>query len=333
MDRVEYQSLVIQDIVNLEKKSELNLTPWYQRRSVWTDIQKSYLINTLIEKKPIPAVYIRHSIDLEKGKSIKEVVDGQQRTRAIIEFCNNGFAVKHPLIDRKIKFSELKTSQREEFLLTAIPVGYLLGATDSDVIDIFARINSVAKTLNDQEKRNSQYSGDFKQFTLLHSVSRLEFWRNYKIFSATDISRMNEVQFLSDLVVNMIQGLSDYSAALLNKYYKDFDEKFSKGKTIERRLDKVFNLLLKLNPDSIKETIFKRQPIFFSLFLVLDDLTRHDAKKIEAALFKMDANFNSDIPVEERGKKELDFYNACTSTTQRIKQRQVRQNYISSNLK
>lgn len=53
MDRVEYQSMVIQDIINLEEKGELNTTPWYQRRSVWNPGQKSYLINTIFEKKPI----------------------------------------------------------------------------------------------------------------------------------------------------------------------------------------------------------------------------------------------------------------------------------------
>ena len=73
MERVDYQSLVIQDVINLEKQGELNLNPWYQRRSVWKDSQKSYLINTLFERKPIPTIYIRHAIDMEKEKSIKEV--------------------------------------------------------------------------------------------------------------------------------------------------------------------------------------------------------------------------------------------------------------------
>ena len=31
MERVDYQSLVIQDVINLEKQGELNLNPWYQK--------------------------------------------------------------------------------------------------------------------------------------------------------------------------------------------------------------------------------------------------------------------------------------------------------------
>ncbi|MCG8550357.1 MAG: DUF262 domain-containing protein, partial [Desulfobacterales bacterium] len=91
MDRVDYQAIIIQDLLNFKKQGELDISPWYQRRSVWSPAQKSYLINTLLEQKPIPAIYIRHSLDLEKAKSIKEVVDGQQRTRTIIDFYNDQF--------------------------------------------------------------------------------------------------------------------------------------------------------------------------------------------------------------------------------------------------
>ena len=66
MDRVDYQSFIIQDLINDYNDQKLDLNPWYQRRSVWTQPQKAYLINTLFERKPIPAVYIRHTIDLEK---------------------------------------------------------------------------------------------------------------------------------------------------------------------------------------------------------------------------------------------------------------------------
>ena len=88
MDRGEYQPLIIQDLVNLDRNDKLNLNPWYQRRSVWTSTQKAYLINTIFEKKPVPSLYIRHSLDLEKERSVKEVVDGQQRIRSVLEYVN-----------------------------------------------------------------------------------------------------------------------------------------------------------------------------------------------------------------------------------------------------
>ncbi len=252
MDRVEYQSLIIQDILNLHRSDELNIAPWYQRRSIWTRPQKAYLINTILEKKPIPAIYIRHSIDLEKGKSVREIVDGQQRTRSILEFCNDEFSVRHPHVVARMTFSELSQSQREAFLLTAIPVGNLLGATDEDVIDIFGRINSVSKNLNPQEKRNSRFSGEFKQFCLAQASSRVQLWRDFDIFSANDIARMNEVQFISDLPLNLLEGLSDFGPAKLDSIYGKYDEEFPNQEDLTKRFDQLFDFIVALGPSCIR---------------------------------------------------------------------------------
>ncbi len=330
MDRVEYQSMVIQDIINLEEKRELNTTPWYQRRSVWNPGQKSYLINTIFEKKPIPALYIRHSLDLDKGISIKEVVDGQQRTRAIIGFCKNEFTARHPELNKLVKFNELNKNQKQNFLLTAIPIGFLLGATDADVIDIFARINSVAKTLNAQEKRNAHFSGEFKQFCVTQSVKRTEFWKEYGIFTGNDIARMSEVQFISDVVINLMDGLSAYSATNVTKYYKKYDESLDQMETLGKRLDAIFDICVSLNATSIKQTIFNRTPIFFSLLMVLDEIKKPNINKIEKGLAEIDNRFNSDTPISERPKEDINFYNACSATTQSLPNRKTRVGYIKS---
>lgn len=328
MDRVDYQSLVIQDIINLEKKAELNLRPWYQRRSVWNTPQQSYLINTLFEKKPLPSLYIRHSLDLQKGISIKEVVDGQQRTQAIIDYCSNIFAARHPNHHNLIKFNDLSKVEKQELLLTAIPVGYLLGATDADVIDIFARINSNSKTLNVQEKRNALYSGEFKQFCVKQSVLRTELWKEYKIFSGNDIARMNEVQFISDLIINLKEGLVDFSQSKITNYYKNNDIDFPEMQSIDKRMDNIFDTIISLNPDTLKQTIFNRQPIFFSLLVAIDKLLNASVKKIEKGLLEIDSRFNSDKPVNDREIEDVKFYNACSASTQRLSNRKIRDSYI-----
>lgn len=325
MERVDYQPLLVQDIVNLYHSGELDYSPWYQRRSTWTTPQKAYLINTLNENKPIPAVYIRYSLNLEAGKTVREVVDGQQRIRALLEYYQDGFSALHPQSGEKKSFSQLSTRQKERFLLTAIPVGYLLGATDEDVIDIFGRINSVSKTLNPQEKRNAAFSGEFKQFCLTQASSRINFWRNYNLFTANDIARMQEVQFVSDLSMNMLEGLSDFSPKALDSYYAKYEEEFSKKGLMAGRLDRVFDFLINLNSSALKDTVFRRQPLFFSLFLVLDAMTNLKAGNIEEGLFEMDARFNDE---GLQNPNDQEFVAASTSTTQRIRQRTIRDKYI-----
>lgn len=326
MDRVEYQSLVIQDLINLEKQEELDLNPWYQRRSVWNPGQKSYLINTIVEKKPIPAIYIRHSLDLEKNKSIKEVVDGQQRCRTIIGYYKNDFSTYHPNHEKKVKFSDLGRSEQQEFLLTSLSVGYLLGATDADVVEIFARINSISKTLNAQEKRNAAYSGEMKQFCLKQATTRLPLWRDLGIFSPNDIARMNEVLFISDLTYNLENGLSDFASSKLDKFYEENDEKYPNITKTKRRLEKLFDRVGKLDPRSISDTIFKRQPLFFSFLICLDKAKNFNSKKTEESLFKIDAIYNS----EDNSIKNQKFRDACKASTQRITQRKIRDEFISS---
>lgn len=324
MDRVDYQTIVIQDLLNLTKADEINLNPWYQRRSVWSPAQKSYLINTILEQKPIPAIYVRHSLDLEKSKSIKEVVDGQQRCRSFIGFASDEFSSKHPCHDKKIRFSQLRKDEQQKYLLTAISVGYLLGASDEDVIDIFGRINSISKSLNAQEKRNAAYSGEMKQLCLKQASSRTSFWRNYGIFTANDIARMNEIQFVSDIVYNLLNGLSDYSSRKIDNIYKDYDESFDGADDISRRLDTCFDQLANLPPERITDTIFNRSPILFSLIIVIDEI-KPTNQALEAAILRIDERFNSQ---ENQTDDDLAFIDACKSTTQRIAQRRTRDTYI-----
>ena len=116
MERVDYESLIVNDLLGSHLRKELDITPWYQRRSVWTRPQKSYLINTLHENKPIPTIYIRRSVDLESEKSIKEVVDGQQRIRSIIEYKNNKFPASHPKHSRSVLYADLTSHEKRHYI-------------------------------------------------------------------------------------------------------------------------------------------------------------------------------------------------------------------------
>jgi hypothetical protein len=333
MDRVDYQPLVVQDLANLHKAGELDLNPWYQRRSVWLPTQKAYLVNTLFEKKPVPSCYIRHYLDITTEKSIKEVVDGQQRIRSILEYIAGAFAARHPNHKKKIKYDELSPQERTDFRMTSLSIGYLIGADDADVIEIFGRLNSVAKTLNPQEKRNARFSGEFKQFSLKQAAERVQLWRDLGVFTANDIARMVEVQFVAELALNMINGLSDYSSARLDKFYAKYDESFSHLEDITARLEKVFAKIVELEPEVIRDTIFARSPLFFTLFILLDSIDcKVRTSKLRETLYAIDQSFNSDKPLNERKKPDADFYLATTASTQRIKSRQVRHNYLSKAL-
>jgi len=329
MERVDYEKIVIQDLINIYKRDELDLNPWYQRRSVWTVPQKSYLINTMFERKPVPTCYIRHKIDLEREKSVKEVVDGQQRIRAILEYNENKYSARHPNYKKHVKISDITATERKRFLTTSLSIGYLIEAEDADVIDIFGRLNSVSKTLNSQEKRNAKYSGEMKQFCLKEAASRVALWRSLSIFTANDIARMSEIQFLSEVVQNLVKGLTDYSAKRLDDFYEEYEEDFPEMHSIIDRVEKIIGKVASLKEETIRDTIFSRPPLFFSLLIALDENNcRISNKSLSETLYKIDEIFNAGIPISEHRKEDAEFINACTASTQRIKSRKIRHDYL-----
>ena len=330
MERVDYESLIIQDIVNSHERQELDISPWYQRRAVWTSPQKAYLINTIHEKKPGPSIYIRHKIDLDTEKSLKEVVDGQQRIRCILEYRIGDFAARHPGHEKSIKYDQLTKNERITFLQTALSVGYLVGASDADVIEIFARINTVAKTLNPQEKRNAAYSGAFKQFALAQAVERLPFWRENTIFTDNDISRMTEVQFVSDLVMNLAEGLQDFSASALTNYYAKNEVEFPLENDVKKRLDRLFSQILALPRGMLKGTVFARPQVLLSLLLVLDGLSKAPSvTAIQKCIDEIDSRVETVRGGENKSALTPDVYEAFTGgNMHRIRSRRVRRDTI-----
>lgn len=331
MDRVDYESMVLQDLLNAYDRGELDISPWYQRRAVWTNAHKSYLVNSIFVTMPVPTIYIRHTLDLEKEATVKEVVDGQQRCRSFIDFHANKFSARHPAHSRRVHFRDLTATERHDFLMAKLPVAYLIGADDSDVIEIFGRLNAVSKTLNAQERRAARWSGEFHQFCLREAAGRLSLWRDMNIFSATDISRMLEVQFTAELSMAMVDGMSDFSAARINDAYKQWDEEFPEAVEVGRRLERVYDKVAGLKQELIKDTIFSRSPVFFSLVLVLDSISRLPNRgALEEVLNEIDTRFNDPRPLAERPKRDVEFVSACTSSTQRIRSRKTRFEYIKS---
>ena len=332
MERVDYESMIVQEIFNSYDREELDISPWYQRRAVWTNAHKSYLVNSVFETMPVPTIYIRHTLDLEQEKTIKEIVDGQQRVRSLLDYRANEFSARHPEHARKVYYKSLTAAQRREFLMSKLPVAYLIEADDSDVIEIFGRLNAVSKPLNAQEKRAAVHSGEFHQFCLRQAVDRLSIWRDLRIFTATEISRMAEVQFVAELAIALVAGEpQDFSAPRIDAAYRVWDEEFPERDVIAKKFERIFEAIAALPVESIKDTIFSRSPVFYSLFLVLNDLERLPSKaKLERAIAEIDQRFNDDRPTSQRPTEDVAFEAAVTSTTQRIRARTVRSEYIRS---
>jgi hypothetical protein len=65
-------------------RKEVIVNKNYQRSDqVWPHAARSFLIESILLGFPIPKIYLHSKTDLKTRKTIKEIVDGQQRSRAI----------------------------------------------------------------------------------------------------------------------------------------------------------------------------------------------------------------------------------------------------------
>ncbi len=151
------------------KYKKVDLSPDFQRDFVWNTKQQSLLIESLILGIPIPAFYLA-----EDSKGRFYVVDGVQRLTTITRFLSNEFPLKNLEYLGKDNFqgtnlngcyaykkdnNDNKKYIDEEVYLrilqTQINVNIIEDSSPIAVrYDVFRRINTGGKPLNNQEIRN-----------------------------------------------------------------------------------------------------------------------------------------------------------------------------------
>ena len=153
---------------------EIDLKPEFQRSSdVWTPIQKSRLIESILLGLPLPSFYF--SEDSASNKLL--IVDGLQRLCALKDFW----------IDQNLKlegmqfltsleglsFRDLDRTQIRRIKSLKITLNILRKSTPTNVkFVIFQRVNTAGEPLNSQEMRNALYQG--KATRLLKEMAKFD---------------------------------------------------------------------------------------------------------------------------------------------------------------
>ena len=75
-----------------KKEGSLIINPPFQRKPVWSQKNRSYLIDTILSGLPVPEVYIQIKTDKD-GNTKQIVVDGQQRIRSILDFIEGEYEI------------------------------------------------------------------------------------------------------------------------------------------------------------------------------------------------------------------------------------------------
>ena len=330
----------ISDFIEWNKQKRLKLNPDFQRGSVWSPAARTFLIDTILRQLPIPKVYLRTNIDVTTKKTVREVVDGQQRMRAILDFADDGFPLtKRAGEFRGLKYSTLSVEQQENFLGYAIAVDQLVNASNTDVLEVFARLNSYTVTLNPPERRHAKWQGDFKWSVRSEARKWGVLWEKYKILTVKERVRMLDDSLTSEMFGVLLDGVSDGGQSKIDVLYKKYDPGFDTA--VVGKLDTTLQFFVDHLASGLVDTPLLSATHFLMLFSALAALLvgipgnanvpavpqvkakilENNLDRAREKLLQLGSIIDSD---DEPSGKYSNFWKASRSTTQRIASRKIR---------
>lgn len=265
MKNFDTRAYSISDFIEWNENNILELSPEFQRRPVWSEKAKSYLIDTIICGKPIPKIIIKQK--LEGTKTVRVVVDGQQRLRAIIGFYDNDFKISkaHNEELAGMTYDSLPEEIKKDFLKYELGVNVLFDISYEDILDIFTRINAYTVSLNNQEKFNAKYLGFFKQFVFKFGNKYVRYFLDSEIIAKSKITRMGEAKLAADLFVSLIDGVQTNKG--IERFYKKYEDEIGDLKSASKKFDNIMSYIGEIySPEDLSKTNWARPHLFYTLF-------------------------------------------------------------------
>lgn len=261
----------ISEFVEWSSRGQLELSPKFQRRGVWSPKAKSYLIDTILRGKPIPKLLLTQ--ELRDRRNIRIVIDGQQRLRAILEFVEGTFAVSkaHNKAYAGRRFDGLPDEVAKEFLKYEIGVDLIYDLPYKDLLDIFARLNTYTVKLNPQELLNAQYVGYFKQLSYDLGYAYVEYLVASGVMTDAQVTRMAEATLTSDLLIALVDEVQTNKT--IESFYQKYDDEFDNIDQIESRFHAIMTTIGAIyTPEELRETNWSRIQLFYTLFTAIAHL-------------------------------------------------------------
>ena len=211
--------------LDLNERKRLDLSPPYQRRSVWSVRERRYFLDTVFHGYPCPPLFLYKSIT-DNGISTFHVVDGKQRLETIIDYANNKLIIPIDFGDVNLsgkKFKQLTTEQKKTFWNYQFAVELLDVVEEATVKEIFGRYNRTSKNLEPQELRHAKYDGWFVSFA--EAEANKPEWTRLGVSTTARARRMRDVQFISELMIEVLNNgtIVGFDQDMIEEYYAEYE--------------------------------------------------------------------------------------------------------------
>ncbi len=268
MKNFDTRAYSIADFFEWHGNGLLELSPDFQRRTVWSEKAKSYLIDTIVRGRPIPKILI--SQKLQDSRTVRIVVDGQQRLRAILEFINGDFPISkaHNPEMAGMRYPTMPETEKREFLQYELGVDLLFDLKYEALLDIFARINSYTVSLNTQEKLNAKYLGYFKQAAFSLGYRYVDYFLRSSVLTKAKVTRMGEAELAGDLLVALIGSVQTNKT--VESFYKKFEDQAGPLEKAVKNFDTIMSYIGAIYPpEELAGTNWSRVHLFYTLFTAI----------------------------------------------------------------
>jgi hypothetical protein len=266
----------INELILLFRNRQMNLQPGFQRKSVWSSIDRRRLVQSILSHYPVPCIFLYQRN--HRGQTIYDVIDGKQRLETILMFTGTGcfrrdrFDVKLDLGDglewydwAKLRHDHIARHQFETYKVQTVEVTGDL----AEIVDLFVRINSTGKRLTSGEKRHAK----FYNSPFLKEAERLvSRFRGYllqqKILSQSQIDRMKGTELFAELLMSIHNGGPINKKTSLDRAIGNEGINGNTLHRLSREFVATVNLLKRMFPD-LRDTRFHNTVEFYTLLMLV----------------------------------------------------------------
>lgn len=239
----------VQWFLEIEAAGQLDLEPPYQRRSVWSDDYRRFYIDSVLRDFPSPAIYLQ--VETVAGApTIYHVIDGKQRLLALIEFSKDEFHTGGYLEEEGLAstyYSDFPQEYKDKFVDYTLSVENITRASRAELKDAFDRLNRNVARLTKQELRHAMFEGVL--ISRMESMASGAFWTELGLTTRANVSRMRDVEFVSELFLLTMHGVQDGKPSILDEFYAEYDSGIPDEEDHRTRFDEVMNYLRSLPLD------------------------------------------------------------------------------------
>ena len=244
--RIIRNTMTIADMSRFYDEGSLRINREYQRDpGLWPPNARTYFIDTILNEFPFPKITLRQTIDLKTRKSIREIIDGQQRFLTISDFLSDKLVLsKVSKYYQGKTFSALEEENQRSFLSYEVSVDTVIPTTEEEIFEIFRRINSYTLPLNNPEKRHASFQGEYKWFIIDFLDLYTPMFEKYAILTSREIARMQDADLLTECCqVLLDDGIVTRSVSKLENIYKKFDPEFPQKEQLKTQMVETLDFI------------------------------------------------------------------------------------------